>query len=156
MFTVIDPFNPSKGYQLNDTAIFNLAEGIVAELNSVNAKTLNVAGNGIYTIKGKYSQELLDEAVERLLEYVIYSDNLKTQIASIRTGGQTGIDEAGAKAGINLGVLTTILAPKGWTFRNISGQDISNEQQFKARFAKLSKDKDWTKVNNTSENPFEC
>jgi hypothetical protein len=33
-----------------------------------------------------------------------------------------------------LGIPTTILAPKGWTFRNISGRDISNEQQFKERF----------------------
>jgi hypothetical protein len=70
---------------------------------------------------------------------------LKTQIESIRTGGQTGIDEAGAKAGINLSLPTTILAPKGWTFRDISGQDISNEQQFKARFVKK------TGTNNTIE-----
>lgn len=134
MFAAVEPFDLSKGYGLNDNAIFSMAEGIVRDLNSVNAKTLNIAGNGIYTMKNKYSQNLLDEAVERLLEYVIYSDNLENQIVSIRTGGQTGIDEAGAKAGIKLQLPTTVLAPKGWTFRNIAGQDISNEQQFKARF----------------------
>ena len=31
-----------------------------------------------------------------------------------------------------------ILAPKGWTFRDINGTDISNEQQFKARFTQPS------------------
>jgi hypothetical protein len=33
-----------------------------------------------------------------------------------------------------LGIPTSILAPKGWKFRDVSGTDISNEQQFKARF----------------------
>lgn len=140
MFSSVDPFDLNKGYELNDKFIFQIAEGIVMDLNSVNAKTLNIAGNGIYTMKGKYSQDLLDQAVERLLEYVIYSDNLKNKIVSIRTGGQTGIDEAGAKAGIKLGVSTTILAPKNWKFRDVTGKDISNEQQFKQRFNEIIKE----------------
>lgn len=107
---------------------------IVNALNEVNAKTLNVAGNGIYTIKGKYTQKQIDDFTYQLLKAVIESPNLKTKIESIRTGGQTGFDEAGAKAGMQLGISTMILAPKGWTFRNINGQDISNEQQFKTRF----------------------
>jgi hypothetical protein len=135
MFVLQDPFDVKKGYTLNDAAIFNLAAGIVMDLNSVNAKTLNIAGNGIYTMKGKYSQALLDQAVARLIEYVFYSDDLKTKITSIRTGGQTGVDEAGAKAGVRLGIPTTILAPKGWKFRNEFGQDISSEKEFKARFS---------------------
>jgi hypothetical protein len=134
MFVPVDPFNASKGYELNDKAIFNMAESIVADLNNANARTLNIAGNGIYTMKGKYPQALLDGAMERLLEYVTLSDNLKNKIVSVRSGGQTGIDEAGAKAGIKLGIPTTVLAPKGWKFRNESGTDISNEQAFKARF----------------------
>ena len=156
MFAAVEPFDLSKGYGLNDNAIFSMAEGIVRDLNSVNAKTLNIAGNGIYTMKNKYSQNLLDEAVERLLEYVIYSDNLENQIVSIRTGGQTGIDEAGAKAGIKLQLPTTVLAPKGWTFRNIAGQDISNEQQFKSRFPQPSTEQtdNWQEEDNTCTNPI--
>ena len=107
---------------------------IVQELNSVNAKTLNIAGNGIYTMKGKYTQQQVDDFTYDLLSQVLNSPNLKTKIESIRSGGQTGFDEAGAKAGIKLGLPTIILAPKGWAFRNINGQDISNEQQFKYRF----------------------
>ena len=107
---------------------------IVEQLNSVNAKTLNIAGNGIYTMKGKYTQQQVDNFTYDLLNQVINSPNLKTKIESIRSGGQTGFDEAGAKAGIRLGLPTIVLAPKGWTFRNINGQDISDEQQFKDRF----------------------
>ena len=78
----------------------------------------------------KITQEQIDKFTYDLLKAVIESPNLKTKIESVRSGGQTGFDEAGAKAGIKLGLLTIVLAPKGWTFRNINGQDISNEQQF--------------------------
>jgi len=96
--------------------------------------TLNIAGNGIYTMKGKYTQQQVDDFTYDLLEQVLNSPNLNNRIESIRSGGQTGFDEAGAKAGVRLGVPTLILAPKGWTFRNELGKDISNESQFKARF----------------------
>ena len=92
-----------------------------------NKITLNIAGNGIYTMKGKYTQAQLDEYVYQLLSAVMNSENLKNKIISIRSGGQTGIDEAGAKAGMRLGIPTTILAPKGWTFRPINGKDKSSE-----------------------------
>lgn len=98
--------------------------GIIDRLNSVNAKTLNIAGNGIYTMKGKYTQEQIDEFTYQLLKAVIESPRLINKITSIRSGGQTGFDEAGAKAGIRLGIPTTVLAPKGWLFRNIDNIDI--------------------------------
>jgi hypothetical protein len=82
-----------------------------------------------------WNQEEVDLITYRLLKGVVESPNLKNKIVSIRSGGQTGFDEAGAKAGIKLGLPTIVLAPKGWTFRNESGTDISNEQAFKARFA---------------------
>jgi hypothetical protein len=79
-------------------------------------------------MKGKYTQAQLDMFMESLLEYVLYSDDLHTQVENVTTGGQTGIDEAAAKAAIKLGFNTTILAPKGWTFRDINGKDISDER----------------------------
>ena len=106
---------------------------IVSELNSVNAKTLNIAGNGIYTMK-QYTQKQIDDFTYNLLKAVVESPNLKNKIESIRTGGQTGFDEAGAKAGKKLGIKTLVLAPKGFTFRNANNEDISDEQQFKDRF----------------------
>lgn len=118
---------------------------IVDMLNSVNAKTLNIAGNGIYTMKGKYTQAQVDNFTYALLRAVVESPRLNNKIESIRSGGQTGFDEAGAKAGIRLGLPTTVLAPKGWKFRNISGVDISSESSFKSRFSN---------TNNTSDELF--
>lgn len=130
--------NQGKKYISVDANSLNISEervnNIVNALNKVNAKTLNIAGNGIYTMKGKYTQEQLDEFTFQLLSAVLNSPKLKNKIESIRSGGQTGFDEAGAKAGIRLGLPTTVLAPKGWLFRNSSGADIGNEQQFKERF----------------------
>ncbi|MDR1172568.1 MAG: hypothetical protein LBL24_08960 [Bacteroidales bacterium] len=107
---------------------------IVGLLNNTGAKTLNIAGNGIYTMKGKYTQEQIDGFTYGLLRQVLSSPNLKTPIESIRSGGQTGFDEAGAKAGLRLGIPTTVLAPKGWKFRDVNGRDISDEKAFKERF----------------------
>ncbi len=115
-----------------------LVDKVISDLNSVNAKTLNIAGNGIYTMKGQYSQQQVDDFTYDLLKRVIESPKLKNKIVSIRSGGQTGFDEAGAKAGLKLGLPTIILAPKGWTFRNEFGKDIFDEKQFKNRFPKMS------------------
>lgn len=124
---------PISATSLNVTQ--ELVNRVVRELNSVNAKSLNIAGNGIYTMRGRYTQQQVDEFTYQLLRAVTESPNLKNKITSIRTGGQTGFDEAGAKAGVRLGISTSVLAPKGWKFRNKSGQDISSEKSFKDRFA---------------------
>lgn len=132
-----------------------LVNTIVKELNSVHARSLNIAGNGIYE-QGIAPQEQLDQFVYELLSEVVKQH----PIQSIRTGGQTGIDEAGAKAGIRLGIPTTILAPKGWKFRDASDKDISNEQQFKQRFDNIRPVENNPPPpigeQNESDNPFEC
>ena len=126
-----------KYIPINITSLDNIntvIDSIVSALNSVGAKSLNIAGNGIYTLKGKYTQEQIDEYIYNVLNGVVNHPDLKNEIESIRSGGQTGIDEAGAKAGIRLGIKTTILAPKGWLYRDINKQDIYDEKSFKARF----------------------
>lgn len=105
--------------------------------------TLNIAGNGIYTIKGKYTQKQIDDYTYNLLKQVISNPNLNVNIESIRSGGQTGFDEAGIKAANKLGIKSEILAPRGWVFRNVDGVDIHSEQKFKERFN-----------NETQENPM--
>lgn len=95
--------------------------------------TLNIAGNGIYTMKGKYTQQEVDEFTYELLHAVIHSPNSINKIGFVRTGGQTGFDEAGAKAGSRLSIPTLVYAPKGWRFRTLKA-DIMNEQLFKLRF----------------------
>lgn len=129
-----------------------LINSIVDQLNEVNAKSLNIAGNGIYTLKGKYTQEQVDEYVYNLLNKVLNHPNLKTKIETIRSGGQTGYDEAGIKAAMRLGIRNGILAPKGWKFRDVNGRDISDEQAFKARFNIQSQQ---TPQETTTEQPID-
>lgn len=121
------PFNAISKDSMS-TAINN----IVKALNTVNAKSLNIAGNGIYDMKGR-TQEEVDEFTYTILNGIVNSPDLKNKITLIRSGGQTGFDEAGAKAGMKLGIPTTILAPKDWEFRTNQG-NVKNEQAFKARF----------------------
>jgi hypothetical protein len=126
-----------RGQKATDKAVAYLVE----KLNSVGKPSisLNVAGNGIYTLKNLGNQAAVDAYTLDLFERVIKHPDLKTTIASIRSGGQTGFDEAGIKAGRALGIPTTVLAPKGWRFRTVDGQDHEDEAAFKARFEEKGK-----------------
>lgn len=123
---------------VNILEISKAATEIVDKLKSLNKKevTLNIAGNGIYTMRHvNITQEEMDRKMFDLLNAVLAKlAAIDIKIVSIRTGGQTGADEAGAKASIRFGKKTIVLAPKGWTFRNEQGVDIHNEKMFKERF----------------------
>ena len=58
-------------------------------------------------------------------------------IDSVRTGGQSGADEAGAKAAARLGIKTIVHAPGNFMYKDGSGKTISSEQRFKDRFLPL-------------------
>ena len=113
---------------------------IVSSINNKNRLenpdeiTLNIAGNGIYTVKGKLSQEECDDFVYETLKQIIEHKEFKYKVKLIRSGGQTGFDESGIKAGVKLNIQTLVLAPKGWLYRNKKGTDVSDEQLFKKRF----------------------
>lgn len=95
--------------------------------------TINIAGNGIYTFH--IDQSYLDTIITSALNIIMNKLNGKGVIIGlIRSGGQTGIDEAGLKAAIKLNIPALCLAPKGWLFRDHNHKDIADEQQFKARF----------------------
>lgn len=109
---------------------------LVKKLNKLENQeiTLNIAGNGMYTMKGFYTQDQCDNFVFSLLKQTIEHPDLKLKIKSIRSGGQTGFDESGIKAAVKLGLPSYVLCPKGWRFRPLEGGDISNEELFKKRF----------------------
>lgn len=114
---------------------------LIKDLNKAEI-TLNIAGNGIYTLRETtfnkqatcdyFTYCFLKQLVEELKRH---KENgfFDTKIISVRTGGQTGFDEAGAKAAIKLGIPTLVLGPKGWRFRTET-EDVFNEEQFKTRF----------------------
>ena len=119
-----------------DSAIMQRVDPIVRSCLGYSISTINIAGNGIYTMKNYCSQIQCDNWVYQFLILLLNHDMFKPiqNVTLIRSGGQTGFDEAGLKAAVKLGIPAHCLAPKGWVFRDINGKDIANEKQFKARF----------------------
>lgn len=128
----------SKSLVVDDSLVIN----IVNKLNDAHAKMINIAGNGIYSLKGTYTQKQCDDFTYNLLKRIAEHPELKNKIVNVRSGGQTGFDEAGSKAAARLGIRSDILAPNGYLFRDISGKDISGKTAFIERFSK-SKEQVW-------------
>lgn len=112
------------------------ADKIVEKLNANFAGkhyvTFNIAGNGIATLKGALTQEQCDDFTYKLLFAIVNHSNLKTKVKLIRSGGQTGFDEAGLKAGIKLKIDTTAYYPRGYRIRDLeSDKTQTREEVFK-------------------------
>ena len=114
------------------------AEKIVDKINEFNLPQyicLNVAGNGLYTISGEMNQQQADDFTYQLLKSITENPKLKSKIALVRSGGQTGFDEAGAKAGLKLGLSTIVHMPKGFLIRTQDGRDVTmSAEHAKHRF----------------------
>ena len=94
---------------------------------------VNIAGNGIYTLASrKITQDELNAFMVKVFAEVA-SEGMK--ISSVRSGGQTGIDEAGVLAAQVMGIPATVHAPRQWEMRGANGFDVKNEQSFRNRFA---------------------
>jgi hypothetical protein len=107
---------------------------IISVLEKFEVKTLNVAGNSIKTltkIMSKCTQPIIDKVVHDTLQCII---GHYPYIELIRSGGQSGADEAGLKAAVCLSIPAYCLAPKGWPYITAEGVTIRNEFLFKARF----------------------
>ena len=95
-----------------------------------NVSTINIAGNGAYTaIKHGYTQGMCDERAFLYLESV-----LPPSVTLIRSGGQSGFDEAGLKAAVELGIPALCVCPQGWKFMNEKGETICDKERFLDRF----------------------
>lgn len=92
---------------------------------------LNIAGNGIYSLRVFTTQEELNEYITNVIKTL---QNLGVTISEIRSGGQTGVDEAGIIAAQRLGIPNEVHSTANFMFRDKSGKDISDEQAFKNRF----------------------
>lgn len=92
--------------------------------------SINVAGNSLRSL------DMEQIEVDQLVYDAIQNLSGKTNITEIRSGGQSGVDEAAIKAAVELGIPAKVLAPKGWLFLDKSGYK-SGEAAFKARFGDL-------------------
>ena len=116
----------------------NLYNQIKTKGKTDNLK-INIAGNGISRMKQSqsYYNDLMTQILMKLQDKGV-------TIFEIRSGGQTGIDEAGIIAAQRLGIPNEVHTTKDFKFRDKSGKDISDEQAFKDRF-----------VSSTSSRPEE-
>ncbi len=102
------------------------ARKLFVELRKHDAHTLNVAGNGIYTLSGHgWDQEQANEWVHAMLAKV----SAHWPITLVRSGGQTGIDIAGVSAAHALGLETLALLPAGFIQRYQDQIDRPHSQQ---------------------------
>jgi len=131
---------PSLVIKLNDK-LDNLEEikkNVAEFISNLNKKLIvNIAGNSINRFPKKIfadpakhgiSQDMINEFVTLALK------DSREYIAKIQSGGQTGVDQAGIIAGIQLGIPTKVNAPKNWLFRDRNGNDIASREKFISRF----------------------
>lgn len=104
-------------------------------LSDKKVKTINIAGNGLPTVlKHSHTQMACDVIVLQFLNFVFNHPAFDCKIELIRSGGQSGFDEAGIKAAVALGIPALIVCPKGWKFLNAHGETVCDEVLFKQRF----------------------
>lgn len=143
------PLKKSGGLDISQKAVGRVVDQIVECLPEeyLNGQScgVNIAGNGIYTLK---KHGVVQEDMDRFMCAV--GRTLKERgvmFSSVRSGGQTGVDEAGAAMGKALGIDTTVHAPNDWAFRGENGKDIKDRKAFESRFAA----KDYEKLASFAE-----
>lgn len=95
--------------------VVDCARKLFLAMRQKNAKTLNVAGNGMYSMAiAGFTQESVDEYVFAVLAKV----HEHWPITKVISGGQTGADIAGLSAAVALGIPCAGLWPKGYIQRD--------------------------------------
>ena len=97
------------------------AAGLLQVCQNRRAFTLNIAGNGVYTLAPQgWSQARINQWLLDILKAV----HAKHPFEHIRSGGQTGLDQAGLVCAVALGIPATGLYPAGFKRRNVHNKDI--------------------------------
>lgn len=105
----------------NDTDTHEIVRDLYRFMIAKKAKTLNIAGNGIYTIeKFDSNQRTINLFIFTILSGLV--NHIK--IEKIYTGGQTGVDIGGAIAADLLGIDVLMTLPLGYRQRFENGVDI--------------------------------
>lgn len=116
------------GFEINkSTDTTMVARELYSRMVKKRVKSLNIAGNGIYTFnKHGWTQEEVNDFVFRVIEKV----NQYWKIEEIYTGGQTGVDLAGAVVAEYLGIKATVTLPKGFIQRFEDQKDVQGTKEF--------------------------
>jgi len=116
-------------------------EKLARYLREFQVRTLNIAGNGIYSLaEHGWTQKRLDLFVFETLRVATKEWPLK----EIVSGGQTGADLAGVTAAVALGIDAEARLPKGFIQRSLDNQDRTHTreeiiQQIEAGAAQIAK-----------------
>lgn len=115
------------GFKIDKTTdSLYLARALYTKVNKKKCRTLNIAGNGIYTLsENGWSQSEINNFVFDVISKVTNYH----KIDKIFTGGQTGVDLAGAVTAECLGIPSVITLPKGYIQRFENKQDVSMTKQ---------------------------
>lgn len=96
---------------------------LVSFIREKGAQTLNIAGNGIYTLaEHGVTQAKANQWVYDVLSQVVS----QVKLTSVRSGGQTGIDQAGLVAAIALKLPALGLYPASFRRRNAQGNEVTS------------------------------
>jgi 1-aminocyclopropane-1-carboxylate deaminase/D-cysteine desulfhydrase-like pyridoxal-dependent ACC family enzyme len=108
------------------TDITEAARTLYREMRKRNAKSLNIAGNGLHTFT-KYGE--LQYSVNLYVYTVLSLVHKHWPIEAIVSGGQTGTDLAGGVAAEALNIPCTMTFPKGFKQRFANGIDIVQSEE---------------------------
>lgn len=109
-----------------------IAGGLLNFMVFHNCTCLNIAGNGIFTLnKHGWNQPRVNSFVADVLNRVTQQYDREFVVV---TGGQTGVDLAGAVAAVYCGLDTTVTLPRGYIQRGVDGIDrIHTREQIEAQ-----------------------
>lgn len=128
-----------------DEIVDNLWQQIIEKGLPQQQVNLNIAGNGIKHLSG--TQEQYDDIV---LQVISKLRDKGLDIKEIRSGGQSGIDEAGTKAAITLNIPWSVLAPENWKVI-LKNKITTGKQKFIERFDRNYRS-DITLINGVTDN----
>jgi hypothetical protein len=106
--------------------VFGVADLILMEMGTRdNVRVVNIAGNGIYTL---VKQGIYQEDIDDFLFDVLAIVHSQHTIAEVVTGGQTGVDIAGAVAAMAVGIgKVTVVMAEGYMQRLVDGKDVCGD-----------------------------
>ena len=110
---------------------------------------LNIAGNGLVTLL----MSGIDTKTVATFLFMVFSACKEegVKILEVRSGGQSGVDEAGIVAAQRSNLKCSILAPKGFRWRDKKGNEKEGNSAFAKRFKEEYIDYDaWDKANADS------
>lgn len=84
--------------------------------------TLHIAGHSAHTLYKYWGRGYQDAADEMVLDFLTKALT-QIKVTKIYSGGQTGFDEAGAKAALELGIPLEVTMPARFRIRDVEGKD---------------------------------